>query len=341
MSDNRPYFDFLVTDMEKVFHQNMADFKCLTDLKFELKNFRKKKGSVMLLLGKVNNQLAILEKERRIKELERVFENNRENTECLDEIKLELEQNISIQGAKELLVRVSNQLILQHLANSIHPQDRDWSIWNDLLHFSSLSVDTNELVSVYTIGWRFDKEVDDKWTKIINRFKFENDDENLQLSAEVLEEAIKRILNSNNLDISNTGIISAIPSKYTTLPHTHKLFKVGCYIESNIGTEFLNKYLTKKIHKKLHRIKGKEKRDAEVHEVYNFNKLVSNNNIIIIDDIVTRGSTMRDIRRAIKLNNESIRFIGLALGRQAPGTRAEQIKWKLNNDHVYRLARGI
>ncbi len=103
------------------------------------------------------------------------------------------------------------------------------------------------------------------------------------------------------------------------------------------GYQYCPKLLYKKeVYRRLHTIRGADNRDAEVEGKYfshSFDALGLNkpNAVLLVDDIVTRGTTMNDAARAIKKSNGHLIINGIALGK---AERRYQSRPELKNDRI-------
>ena len=266
-------------------------------------------------------------------ELELLFNKRRGNLSTLTELQKELGHR-SKKRAIELLKVVNEEITKMSNEKSYSGQWGKWVITSGLIHFTELSV-SKEPVSVYTIGWRFGFD-SDWWSRLVIDFKNGRVDVRPQVKIK-LKEAIQKIVNLNGLNIHQTGIVSAIPHSEFKLPNLHPFYESGIYLESELGIKFLNKYLVKSKHDPLHKAGPAVNRDALVNGVYKFINIPEIHNFITIDDLVTRGSTMRDIRRAICVTNHDANVIGLALARHEGRADRNRYKMQLDNSHIQKI----
>ena len=266
-------------------------------------------------------------------ELELLFNNQRGNLSTLTELQKELGHR-SKKRAIELLKVVNEEITKMRNEKSYSGQWGKWVIRGELIHFTELSV-SKEPVSVYAIGWRF-KVNPDWWSNLVINFKNGQIDARPHVRTK-LKEATQEIIKSNGLNNHNTGIVSAIPHSETKLPKFHPFYEAGMYLETELGIKFLNEYLEKSIHRPLHKAGPAANRDALVDGVYRFINLPEIHNFITIDDLVTRGSTMKDIRRAICSQNHNANIIGLALARHEGRADRNRYKMQLENSHIQKI----
>ena len=178
---------------------------------------------------------------------------------------------------------------------------------------------TQSDLPVYAIGYYISQRSgkSDEWSDRIIRFKNRNQTD-IKGGVRVLREAAKEILSLHGLDPKTTGLLSALSSKDVAADPTSSLQRVGKFVAEYCEIQWLPDALTKKSHRKLAHMRGPEARDNEVTGKYQCKKLDGIQQIIIMDDIVTRGATMGEIERAVTASNPSVRAIGLALGKTNP-----------------------
>lgn len=86
-------------------------------------------------------------------------------------------------------------------------------------------------------------------------------------------------------------------------------------IAEGAGWRWLPEHVTKRPHRSLKTIQGSgAERDAEVANTYSA-KPIDAPMVVILDDFVTRGSTIGDVARAIRLTSPRAEVCGLALAK--------------------------
>ena len=182
----------------------------------------------------------------------------------------------------------------------------------NLLKFTELD-GCDEPVLVYTIGYKVRGETD-FWSNCVMSYK-KNQPNIVEGLNRILFIATKQIITLNNINDFKIGVVSAIPHDCKKLQKSHRSYIACKHIADEIGLNFLNNHLSKKLHRALHLLPSACERDDEISNTYEFDTEIDLKYIIILDDIVTRGTTMREVRRAIKVKCPKTNFLGLALAK--------------------------
>jgi hypoxanthine-guanine phosphoribosyltransferase len=88
--------------------------------------------------------------------------------------------------------------------------------------------------------------------------------------------------------------------------------------------------LSKQAHKPIHGIFNAAERDAELDKAAYVASKLKAKNVFVVDDLVTRGSTLSRIATAIKASNAGVNVYGVALGK----TDRRSFWGNLDNNHV-------
>lgn len=183
---------------------------------------------------------------------------------------------------------------------------------------SSLAHGLQPYMSFFSFAWRFtDKPYDDYWTKELNSYKT-NDPLTVKRASIIIPE----ILIENYSSIcckrpSEIVIVSAIPSSQNIIKNNHPSYHLGVSIAKTLNCEWKPTILSKITHSPLHTLKNAFKRDNEVKGKYISDLIPKGiNEIIIIDDFLTRGSTFCAIAKSIiDINKRMYKFICFAMGK--------------------------
>ena len=205
-----------------------------------------------------------------------------------------------------------------------------------ILSFDPRQLDNaTSLTCILTLGYRF-KDYEDGWTRLVNDFKFGNSTSHKDARAtcsrlllhvtsfltrfffsepatpfEIEETLIVPILGHADLENNDKSPISALSKQISSIP----------------GNRFCPNLLYKtKSHHPLHRTNRKEDRRGQMKGIYRSHKFETRGyakpeRVILIDDIVTTGTTMDAAAKAIQEINGAIPVYGLALA------KAETSKW--------------
>lgn len=155
-------------------------------------------------------------------------------------------------------------------------------------------------IPVYTIGWRI-RDDPDKWTRRFLRFKG-GEKSDIHGGALVLRDAVLELQKHSVILGNRTGIAVALSSSKTVVDPDGPLGRVGSWLSKTLGATWLGEKLEKKVHRSLHSLSSSSDRDSEVEGAYVCTSdLSAISHIVILDDLVTRGATLGDIIRAIRV----------------------------------------
>ena len=203
------------------------------------------------------------------------------------------------------------------------------------MKFTSLDRYWNEH-GVYTLAWRFRDDVAENWTRRVNQFKAA--DNNAVYGAMwALSEALPALLQKNGWNPKRTGLTVALSSGDTAIDLKKPLALLGENAAKVCGLTWLPDLLSKAAHRSLHSLSSMSERDAEVDSKYTAQRITLDpplRRILLLDDIVTRGATLREIHRAINAANPAINVVGLALAKSEGRAYAASCNRPLSNDHV-------
>ncbi|MCY4172047.1 MAG: phosphoribosyltransferase family protein [Bacteroidetes bacterium] len=112
-------------------------------------------------------------------------------------------------------------------------------------------------------------------------------------------------------------VIPVLGSKETSASSKSKVSRLAQSIAVGAGAKFEIDCLSKNQHESLHLQKDVEARDEALKMANYHAKNLGHGfqNVLIVDDIVTRGATMSAVAEAIHHANPSVKIYGFALGR--------------------------
>ena len=189
-------------------------------------------------------------------------------------------------------------------------------------------------IPVYSIGWRI-VDHPDAWTKRFQEFKQGNVDA-INGAKLLLPRAVFELVKAKSLNAKKTGLVTALSSSRTLSDINSPLFKAGEYVCSRLGFQWLPDLYNKKTHRSLHSIPSADKRDKEVANKYSCGTIPDVDTIIILDDFVTRGSTMAEMARALHAQKPNVKILGFALGKNERYSYAIQSGVLVTNLHIPR-----
>ncbi|WP_163784198.1 hypothetical protein [Myxococcus vastator] len=200
--------------------------------------------------------------------------------------------------------------------------------WVDICGLMLLRhLDPLNSVEALVIAYRITDRPNDLWTERFNAFK-SGDPRAIQGACRVLSQALKNI----RFIVGPVILTAAIPSKFRVLPVASPIYLLGSFIAKALGWTWRPEILRKRPHRQLHLMYNSARRDAEVEGVYRCTVRGLEGTVLVLDDFITRGSTIREIARAIRQGNPAVNVVGLALG------KTERVAhWEaggINNGHV-------
>lgn len=201
------------------------------------------------------------------------------------------------------------------------------------MKFTSLDRYSNPL-GIYTLCWRFKDGPDECWTQRVNDFKAAK---SLAVTSAMwtLSEALPKLLRDNDWKAGETGLSVALGSGDTILVPSKPLPTLGRNASEVSKLTWLPNLLTKVAHRSLHGLSNMAERDAEVAEKYTARAAPTEiKRVLLLDDIVTRGATFREIHRAIALANPRLDVVPLALAKSETKDWAASFGHDLSNQHV-------
>jgi hypothetical protein len=207
----------------------------------------------------------------------------------------------------------------------------NWRPAGRLMHFPWLDR-SGMLVPAYTIGWRIEDNPDE-WSRRFLAFKAGRQGD-VYGAAYVLRDALGELIRERNIDPSRTGLATALSSRRTKAEAGTPLYNVGKWIAEQHGVRWLPDAFEKEVHRALRTISGGANRDAEVDGKYRSARMDGIDRLVILDDFITRGATLREMRRAFTETNGEIDMVALALAKNEKAAYASAQGVEVNNDHI-------
>lgn len=195
------------------------------------------------------------------------------------------------------------------------------------MYFQSL--DNAPTVPAFTLAYRFTDNGWDEWTQRLNKFKA-GDAAAIQGACRAMHKMLSGFPFGTSVFVT-----AAIPSGETTLPAQAGVYILGKYLSDSLGFTWCPQLLTKRVHRKLHNLYEATERDAEVAGAYTASAPpIAPGVVLILDDLITRGSTLNSAATAIKVVAPAAKILGLA-----PGKTERQSYWAdrgtpITNAHV-------
>ena len=167
----------------------------------------------------------------------------------------------------------------------------------------------------FAIGYRFQDVLVERWTQRFSRFKAGNRN-SLRAGAHLLGLATPMILAELDLDGKNVTFAPALSSGETVASEKQVLPVIAQWCAKKCETEFALDLLRKRPHARLHRQnRTAEEREAILSSAEYMSESVATASVFVVDDLITRGSTLCAIASAIKQKNPGVTVYGLALAK--------------------------
>ncbi|KAA5605416.1 hypothetical protein F1188_10965 [Roseospira marina] len=206
-----------------------------------------------------------------------------------------------------------------------------WTPFGTMMYFPRLDASGHTL-PVYTIGWRFTDDADE-WSRRFIGFK-NGEREHLRGAARALRYCMQDFVYKKKLKKESTGLLTAIYSSKTRSEENSSLYILGKWLSAQLDVKFLSHHLTKEVHRSLHSLGSRYDRDSEVFQKYRCTKITGVTDVIILDDLVTRGATFKDISRSIEKSTPGVSVYGIALAKNERVSYAKQCGASISNGHI-------
>ena len=156
--------------------------------------------------------------------------------------------------------------------------------------------------------------MDDPWTVRFNDFK-QNRGQSVYKAEAVVRAAARSLFRRFDIDPEDTAVVPALRSSETRANANSHNSRLARALAEGAGAHCQVHCLSKNRHEKLHFQPTQGLRDFALAAANYRAGWVGKKNVIIVDDIVTRGATMAAIAGAIVSLNPNILILGFALGR--------------------------
>jgi hypothetical protein len=204
-----------------------------------------------------------------------------------------------------------------------------WTACGDWMHFRHLD-GGDDLDGAYTIGYRItDDDGADPWTARFNRFKAK-DPAAFIGGAKAVCTRVPALLESLGVDVKDAVFVPALGSGETQAADDGQLALLAKQAAKVTSAQFELSALSKQIHKPIHGIFNAGEREAELDKAAYIATKLPATNVFVFDDLITRGSTLNRMARAIKAVNSDAKVYGVALAK----TERRSFWGTLTNDHV-------
>ena len=208
-----------------------------------------------------------------------------------------------------------------------------WVLFNDWMQFEYLDENLG-LTSAYTIGYRFTDDSTDPWTTRFNKFKAKKPAA-LCGGFKMMQVAVPHLIRKLQLESSRTVLVPALSSSETVASENGILSYVTrlCAKAATVG--FSPDAITKKAHRPLHNFRNAESRRELLDNADYKSTKIQTENVLIIDDFITRGGTLSHIAQAIHNTNRNVRVYGVGLCKtERRSYQKSHFNIEISNDHV-------
>lgn len=177
-----------------------------------------------------------------------------------------------------------------------------------------------DLEAAFTLAYRVTDNDTDVWTRRLNKFKGK-DKEAVAGAITTLGTALPDLFSALRLDPSRTLFVPALSSGEQTASEGGLLPVVARVLSRKIKASSDHTILKKKAHTSIHNLRSAAEREAELDKAEYVALKACGPIVVIVDDFITRGSTMQRISDAIKKHDSRTAIYGLALG------KTDRISW--------------
>jgi len=203
-----------------------------------------------------------------------------------------------------------------------------WTACGKWMHFAHLD-GGNDLDGAYTFGYRITDDASDPWTARFNRFKAK-DGAAIAGGVVAIKGSMSELLGAFGVKAADATFVPALGSGETKAAASGPLAVLAGETAKATGAQFTCDALSKKAHQPIHGIFDAGAREAELDKAEYVSGKISTKTVFVFDDLITRGSTLNRIARAIKAANPGTKVSGVALAK----TERRAFWGTLTNDHV-------
>ena len=203
-----------------------------------------------------------------------------------------------------------------------------WNACGKWMHHSHLD-GGNDLDGAYTIGYRITDDGADAWTARFNRFKAK-DAAAVAGGVTAIGGSMGELLDALGVTAAGATFVPALGSGETRAAPNGPMAILAREAAKATGAQFNHSALSKKVHQPIHGIFDAGAREAELDKAEYVSGKLPGKTVFAFDDLITRGSTLNRIARAIKAANPDAKVYGVALAK----TERRAYWGSLTNDHV-------
>jgi phosphoribosylpyrophosphate synthetase len=181
----------------------------------------------------------------------------------------------------------------------------------------------------FTIAYKMTDEGGELWSTRFERFKSKNKEASVG-GLYMMRTGIPPLLAALKLDPKQVVFVPALSSGETQASENGQMSVVARRCAEAAGAKFAQNALSKHVHNPIHGIFNAPGRDAELDKAAYVASKIHGKVVFVVDDFITRGSTLSRIAQAIQAANPDMPVYGVALGK----TERKSFWPGLSNDHV-------
>ena len=134
----------------------------------------------------------------------------------------------------------------------------------------------------------------------------------------------------------DTGLAVVLGSRDTQLVPTKLLPQLGASVASELQFKWLPSLLSKHPHRPVHGLNGAAERVGEFEKAqYKATQVAGGlKRILVLDDMITRGSTLTHIAQAVRAIYPEMEIVGISLGKNEKQACAALFGHSISNDSV-------
>lgn len=197
------------------------------------------------------------------------------------------------------------------------------------------------LTRSFTIGYRLTGAGEDEaWTQRFNSFKYDGFKYDKQTgfrgALNVMRAAFPCLVRGLKVDPSRTVLVPALASHEVEAAKRSKLSNLGQEMAKAAGVRFDRTLVRKQPHEPLSKGRRTAPERTKIPDAarYSADCVRYAENVLVLDDFITRGGTLSRIARAILDENRGVQVYGVALCKTERRSFNGERGIDLTNDHV-------
>lgn len=203
-----------------------------------------------------------------------------------------------------------------------------WTPLADWMAFDHLDGGVG-IEKAFTIAYKITDNDGELWSNRFERFKAKNK-EAFAGGLRMMRAGISPLLATLNIDPTEVMFVPALSSGETEARADGQMPVVARRCAEAAGASFELNALSKQKHNPIHGIFNAAGRDAELDKAAYVAGKIDRKVVFVVDDFITRGSTLVRIAQAFQASNPGTRVYGVALGK----TERQSYWAGLSNNHV-------